>query len=144
MASPKVQGAWTLHQQTADLPLDFFVVFSSVASVLGSPGQSNYAAANAFMDALAWYRRASGLPALSINWGPWADVGMATSDAVMRRLMNDGWQPMGATQGCAKRSSLKYLITILSALMVHTWLPAGWVRLGLRSLGTSWQPGHGI
>ncbi|MAP10863.1 MAG: hypothetical protein CMQ61_02295 [Gammaproteobacteria bacterium] len=106
VASPKVQGAWTLHQQTADLPLDFFVVFSSVASVLGSPGQSNYAAANAFMDALSWYRRASGLPALSINWGPWADVGMATSDAVMRRLMNDGWQPMGATQGCGVMAQL--------------------------------------
>ena len=75
--APKVSGAWNLHQQTRELSLDFFVLFSSVASVMGAAGQGNYAAANQFLDMLAHARRAQGLPALSINWGSWSDVGMA-------------------------------------------------------------------
>ncbi len=100
VAGPKVHGAWHLHRQTLEMPLDFFVLFSSVASVIGSPGQSNYAAANAFMDGLAHYRKQQGLVATAINWGPWADVGMAASDVVLQRLTKDGWQPMNASQGC--------------------------------------------
>jgi len=75
--APKVDGAWNLHQLTKDLPLDCFVLFSSAASLLGSPGQGNHAAANAFLDGLAHYRRSRGLPALSLNWGAWSDVGSA-------------------------------------------------------------------
>ena len=78
--APKVAGAWNLHCLTAGRPLDFFVCFSSAAAVLGSPGQGNYAAANVFMDELAHARASQGLPALSINWGPWAEVGMAAQD----------------------------------------------------------------
>ena len=76
---PKVYGAWHLHTLTQAMPLDFFVCFSSAVSILGSLGQSNYAAANAFMDTLMQQRRQMGLPGVSINWGPWAEVGMAAN-----------------------------------------------------------------
>ncbi|WP_269749936.1 type I polyketide synthase [Polyangium fumosum] len=90
--APKVRGAWNLHVETRALPLDFFVLFSSATSVLGSAGQSNYAAANAFLDGLAAQRRASGQPGLSVNWGAWAEGGMAEAlDEVQRsRLARQG------------------------------------------------------
>jgi len=75
----KVDGAWQLHDLTKALSLDHFVLFSSSASILGAAGQGNYAAANAFMDGLAHFRQAQGLPALSINWGPWDEVGMTAA-----------------------------------------------------------------
>ncbi|MCB9450591.1 MAG: SDR family NAD(P)-dependent oxidoreductase [Anaerolineaceae bacterium] len=79
---PKVNGAWYLHDRTRDLPLDFFVLFSSAASLLGSSGQGNHAAANAFEDALAHHRQSLGLPGLSINWGAWSEVGAAADRKV--------------------------------------------------------------
>jgi aryl carrier-like protein len=69
---PKLSGGWLLHHLLQDFPLDFFILFSSTGSVIASLGQGNYAAGNAFLDALAHHRRALGLPALSIGWGPWS------------------------------------------------------------------------
>lgn len=86
---PKVAGAWNLHQLTHDRSLDLFVLCSSLAAVIGSPGQFSYAAANAFVDALAHYRRRQGLPAVAIAWGPWKDVGLATGRG------SDHWTRVG-------------------------------------------------
>jgi phthiocerol/phenolphthiocerol synthesis type-I polyketide synthase C len=75
--TPKVTGSWRLHQATAHLDVDWWLTFSSVASLLGAPGQGAYAAANSWVDGLVAYRRSLGLPAVGINWGPWAEVGRA-------------------------------------------------------------------
>ena len=86
---PKMVGGWILHRLLREAPLDFFVVFSSAGSLIGQPGQGNYAAANSFLDALAHHRKAQGLPALSINWGAWAELGFAETEggrSLSRRL----------------------------------------------------------
>ncbi|PAK15956.1 hybrid non-ribosomal peptide synthetase/type I polyketide synthase [Burkholderia ubonensis] len=85
---PKVAGAWLLHQHSDPFPLDFFILFSSIASAWGSRDQAHYSAANRFLDALAHHRRHLGLPATSLNWGPWAQGGMTfpEAEALLRRV----------------------------------------------------------
>jgi len=101
--APKIMGSWLLHRMCRDMPLDFFIMFSSTSSILGAPGQGSYAAANAFMDGLAHMRRASGLPALSINWGPWSNAGMAAGlkDKDRQRIDRWGFEPIAPEQGMA-------------------------------------------
>ncbi len=121
---PKVLGAWNLHRATQDRALDFFVLYSSVASALGSAGQGNYAAANAFLDGLAQYRRALGLAATSINWGPWAEGGMASSAGVRAQLAKQGITPLKPSEAHQALAEL-----LASGVASGVVLDADWQRM---------------
>ncbi|MFJ3586742.1 thioester reductase domain-containing protein, partial [Streptomyces sp. NPDC090127] len=102
---PKVDAAWYLHELTRTIPtVSAFVLFSSLAGVIGGPGQSNYAAANVFLDALAEHRAAQGLPATSVAWGLWAQATGMTGqlgEADLQRMAKAGFRPVESDQGPA-------------------------------------------
>jgi len=126
--APKVAGGRNLHELTRATPLDFFVLFSSVVSLAGPPGQGSYAAANAFLDALAHERRAQGLPAVCINWGPWAEVGMVA--AATNGGRKEGARSSDAGEAITPASG----VVLLEKVLMQKWaqvavLPPGWLRL---------------
>ncbi|MFE5584579.1 SDR family NAD(P)-dependent oxidoreductase [Kitasatospora sp. NPDC056531] len=134
---PKVTGAWRLHQATAGLPLDWFVLYSSMASLLGNPGQGAYSAANAWLDAFATWRTGLDLPTLAVNWGPWGETGVATDFATR------GYQTIPTADG----------LEALAALLTHgrvrtgvipgppdTWIPSAGRTSSLFALLTPEAP----
>jgi len=121
---PKVAGAWNLHRLTARLPLEHFVLFSSVASLVGSAGQANHCAATAFEDALAHHRRALGLPGLSINWGVWAGEAGARVE-VGASSHTPGWGVLPVRRG------LQALDALLSSRLPQVGVAEiDWARYG--------------
>lgn len=124
--APKVKGAWALHALTVsrDVSLDFFVMFSSAAALLGNAGQANHAAANAFMDALAHRRRALGLAGLSINWGAWSETGSVSRyEKAARSLKQAGIGEITSSQGLI---ILEHLLSRSPAQIAV--LPMDWPR----------------
>lgn len=117
---PKVTGTRLLDAFTRSLPLDFFILYSSIASVLGPRGQSNYAAANAFLDGVAWQRRAAGQRALSINWGAWTE-GMANDERIQRQLALQGMTPLESPEAHAALQVLLSSDTVQATVVDVDW-----------------------
>ncbi len=122
--APKVQGGWHLHELTKGMALDFFVLFSSAVSLIGSAGQANHVAASTFLDMLAHYRKTQGLPAVSIGWGPWEQVGAAAEREVSERLAGRGIASISPTQGIEALSNI-----MRSAHFTHVGvIPIDWAK----------------
>lgn len=99
MMKSKVIGSWNLHEQSKSLHLDFFILYSSVSSLIGSHKLAHYSAANGFLDGLASYRRALNLPAQSVNWGPWEQGGMVNSIAGTKQVAESGFSLINPHEG---------------------------------------------
>ncbi|MBD2252773.1 type I polyketide synthase [Nostoc parmelioides] len=122
----KVMGAWNLHTLTQHLPLDFFVLFSSATALFGSPGQANHVAANTFLDTLAHYRHTKGLPALSINWGIWSEIGSATQ--ATKQMQQRGIEAIAPNEGI---QILQHLMT--QPLTQVGVVPINWQKFPINS-----------
>ena len=125
--APKAMGAYRLHQLTVDHPLDFFVLYSSATTLLGSPGLGNYVAANAFLDALAHQRHRQGLPALSVNWGVFSGIGLAGVDDEKRaaRMEHHGMERLTPEAGNRVLERLLRAGTVQVGVVpmdVRTWI----------------------
>ena len=117
----KIQGAWNLHLLTQRFSLDYFVLFSSGAAFLGSAGQGNHAAANAFMDALAHFRHAQGLTTLSVNWGAWNQTGAAASSGLVERLAAQGMDAINPDLGFKVLEHLLKIRAVQVAVLPIRW-----------------------
>jgi NAD(P)-dependent dehydrogenase (short-subunit alcohol dehydrogenase family)/acyl carrier protein len=132
---PKADGARALHVASLDLPLDHFVLASSLSSIVGNPRQANYAAANAYLDGLARSRHAAGLPALSVNFGAIAGTGMAADPVVTAHLKAAGLPPMSAATALAGLGAA--LLSGLPQVSLSRAIDAErWIRYDPRCAGT--------
>jgi NADPH:quinone reductase-like Zn-dependent oxidoreductase/acyl carrier protein len=148
--APKVLGAWNLHRLTEKVPLDFFVMYASASGLFGSPGQGNYAAANTFLDALAHHRRAHGMPGLSVDWGPFSEVGLAAAqENRAARMATRGMRILTPDEGLTALSTLldaRRVQTAVLSLDVRQWLefyPAAANSRTLSKLVTAGAEGAG-
>ncbi|TXI61414.1 type I polyketide synthase [Mycolicibacterium mageritense] len=132
--APKAFGACHLDRLTKDDDLDFFIVSSSVSALFGSPGQSNYATANALLDGLVAQRRSRGLPATGVNFGPWAEGGMASSEAATANISAQGLIPLPPSAALAALAEV-----IANGTGQATILKANWQRAA-KVLGSSRPP----
>ncbi|CAJ1496945.1 SDR family NAD(P)-dependent oxidoreductase [[Mycobacterium] kokjensenii] len=132
--APKAFGACYLDRMTGDDDLEFFIVSSSVSSLLGAPGQANYSTANAYLDGLVARRQASGLPATGVNFGPWAQGGMASSDAARANIGAQGLVPLEPSAALGALA-----VVVANGCPQAAVLKANWQRAA-KVLGSSRPP----
>ncbi len=118
----KVNGAWNLHQQSIGTELDFFILYSSAAVLLGASAQANYVAANSFLDALSFYRRSQGLPALTVDWGCW----VSSSESELSKEMAARVAKLGMTPATPAEALQKLEILLESGVPRAAFMPMNW------------------